>query len=272
MSTTDDWRGRLGRQWAEGAERQDRFLAPFGEAALEALGDVAGLRALDLGCGAGAVTLELARRGAEAVGLDVSPDLVAAARRRAEGVRGVRFVEADAAEAPPPGPFDALVSRFGAMFFDDPVPAWRGLRGVMRPGGRLSVACWRSLKENDWAGLPLRLCEGLTEAPPRLARGAPGPFGWADPDFFAAALEGAGWEEVRWRSVDAALPVGAGDDPVGAAVEMAMGTGPLAARLREADEATREEAARRLRAGFAEHLRDGEVRLRGAVWIVSARA
>jgi SAM-dependent methyltransferase len=275
MSTIEDWRGRLGRDWAERADQQDRFLAPLGELGMERLGPVEGARVLDLGCGGGATTLALHERGAQPVGVDVSPDLLSVAERRAQAARArVRFVLTDAGKAPPPGPFDALFSRFGCMFFDDPMAAWATLRGQMAEGARLAAVAWRSLKVNDWAGLPLRLAGDLTEAPPRQPRGAPGPFGWAEPEVVQPWLEAAGWKGIRWEEADVTLACGIGDDPdpVERAVRFGMEVGPLASRLRGAPEAVRAEAEARLREGMAEHVRDGAAQLRGAVWIVTAQA
>lgn len=275
MPTIDDWRGRLGRDWAEHADQQDRFLAPLGELGLEALGPVEGAKVLDLGCGAGATTLALAERGAQPVGADVSPDLVSTAEKRAQAARArTRFVLTDAGKAPPPGPFDALFSRFGCMFFDDPVAAWTALRGQMAPGAPLVAVAWRSLKENDWAGLPLRLAGDLTETPESQPPGAPGPFGWADKAQVSSWLEAAGWRDLDWGEADLTLPCAIGDDPdpVARAVRFGLEVGPLASRLRGATEETRAEAAVRLRAGLAEHARDGAAQLRGAVWILRARA
>lgn len=278
MSTRERWAGDLGRKWAEMADAQDALLGAFQETAIAALGALEGRRILDLGCGQGTSSFALADAGAaEVVGLDVSPDLLAVATARKEagapGADRVRFALGDAAEATFHDDFDGLFSRFGAMFFDAPVPAWTNLRAAMRPGARLAVVAWRSIKENDWAGLPLRLTADLLPKPEPLKRGAPGPFGWADPDFFAPMLEAAGWKDVAWRAEDRDLALEAGDaaDPVARAVEHALEIGPTSSRLAEAPEAEAEVRAR-LEEGFAAHVRDGAVRLRGAVWVVTARA
>lgn len=275
MSTTADWQGELGRKWAEGSDAQDLALGALGDLGLAQLaaelGGLAGRRVLDLGCGAGATTRALAEAGADPVGADVSPDLLALARARHPGLS---FVLGDAATAPPPGPFDALFSRFGCMFFDAPVAAWSGLRAQMAPGAPLVCVAWRSIKHNDWAGLPLRACAGLYEPFERAAPGAPGPFGWADPDVFAPWLREAGWRSVDWRPDEAPMPLSFGEapDPVARAVAFALKVGPLASRLAEAAPEVRAKAATRLHAALMDRQEGDAVRLPGAVWIVTARA
>jgi len=283
MYAADEWRGAQGRRWAKGAEAQDRFLEAFGEAAMAAQGPVAALSVLDLGCGAGATTVALARAGARVTGVDVSPDLVAMTRARlaAAGLPAetAEAVEADAALAPPPGPYDRLFSRFGCMFFDAPEAAWRTLRRSTAPGGWLTAVAWRTLEENEWASLGFAAArEAFEEAgepfAPAAAPGAPGPFGWGDPLVVRPWLEGAGWREVAFSPLDLSLPAAdpADPDPVESATTRAMETGPVAGRLRDAPAPLREATAKRLRALFAERAERGALELSCAAWIVTAQA
>lgn len=273
MSTAEEWAGDLGRRWAAEADRQDARLAELQKPGLDALGDVAGKRVLDLGCGPGASTLELCRRGAEVTGLDISPDLLAVARARAAAAGlSPGFVLADAATVAFDAPFDALHSRFGAMFFDDPVPAWANLRRAMRPGAALSVTAWRNVKENPWVWTPLRLVGDLLPPIPRNPPGAPGPFGWAEPEVVIPWLQAAGWREVSFAAAEAEMTFGAGPDPAEAAAEATFASGPLSPRLRDLAPEAKAEARARLAAGLAEFVRDGAVRLMGRVWVVTARA
>ncbi|SES65671.1 class I SAM-dependent methyltransferase [Oceanicella actignis] len=284
MTTIEDWKGRVGAEWADKADALDTLLGPSGEAAMRALGPLEGRRVLDLGCGAGATAFALARaagpRG-EVVGVDVSPPLLERARRRlAErpmpDAAPLRFVLADAARWRPDdgAPFDALYSRCGAMFFDDPPAAWAHLRSLTAPGAPLAIACWRGPELNLWASLPLRACADLLAPAPPPAPGAPGPFAWADPARVVPVLEGAGWREVAFTPFDHEVAPELGDDPDPAAraADFAMRIGPLASRLAGAPADLRAEAARRLRAAMAAHLREGAVRLPASAWIVTARA
>jgi SAM-dependent methyltransferase len=280
MATKQDWMGRVGAEWADKSGALDGFLGPSGDAAMTALGLRPGWRVLDLGCGAGTTSFQLAEAvgpDGEVVGVDVSPDLVAKAERRrvARPETPVKFLLADAAEAPLPGPFDALYSRCGAMFFDDPIPAYIHLRAVMKPGAPLAIACWRPAPLNQWAALPLKLARDLlgeTTAP--APSGAPGPFAWAEPEIFEPILSGAGWREVAWAEVDGTFAPSAGDDPdpVRRAIAFTLRIGPLASRLRDAPPEMRAAIAARLEEGFAPLVSDGAVRLKWAAWVITARA
>ena len=146
--------------WAEVRQPLELQLTPLGRPALDALAARPGERILDIGCGGGDTVLDLARRVApdgSIVGIDVSAAVLAFARRAAEGLGQVRFIQADAQTHPfAPASFDAAFSRFGVMFFVDPVAAFANIRRSLRPNGRLAFVCWRALEENPLDFLPLR--------------------------------------------------------------------------------------------------------------------
>ena len=156
----DYWNNQAGGTWAELQEQMDRQLAPLGERAIQALAPVAGEKILDVGCGCGDSTLTLGRAvGAigEVVGLDVSQPMLEVARRRgAESGLKVGFIQADAETTALGDDFDAIYSRFGVMFFDNPTAAFRNLLGALKPGGRLAFVCWRPPEEVDLLNLPFR--------------------------------------------------------------------------------------------------------------------
>lgn len=283
MSEIEEWRGALGGKWARRSAILERLLGPFGDAAMESMGDLGGRRVLDLGCGGGAGTFALARRGATALGVDVSADLLAlaTARRAAETgkARRVGFLLADATRARFGAPMDGLFSQFGAMFFDDPLPAWAHLRRAMAPGARLAVACWRTPKENEWAMLPLAAAKPHLPPWPPAVRGAPGPFAWSIPEeSFAPMLARAGWRRVAWAKLDVAATLGAGmeaehgGDGVAAAIRFAMEIGPLAGRLRAAPEPARRKAVAAVEAAIRNRAEAGRVVVKAAGWIVTAEA
>jgi SAM-dependent methyltransferase len=283
MSTVTEWRGALGAKWAEHSRMLDALFQPFAAAALAGLGDVAGRRVLDLGCGAGDSCFALAEMtGPEGVviGLDVSPDLtaMAAAERARRGASNVALLCSDAAGLRLGQPAEALHSRFGAMFFDRPRDAWARLRANMAPGAPLSVICWRGVKENGWAFLPLAAATPHLPSVAAPPSGGPGPFAWAKPEAsFLPVLQGAGWRDVAYRAVDAELPVGAGlpgfeTDPLEAALAFALSIGPAASRLRGAPARAAAAARAAIREALAATVRDGAARVSGACWLVTARA
>lgn len=265
------WNAQAGETWAEQQDKLDRQLEPLGEAAMDALAPVAGEQLIDIGCGAGQTTMALASRvglDGSVLGVDISVPLLGVARRRAEGLSSVRFLEADA-QTWPFEPAHAVFSRFGVMFFADPAAAFANIHKALKPGGRLAFVCWRPLAENEWMQLPMRAALPHVSVPPPVAGDplAPGPFAFADPDRVRGILGGAGFWDIEITPRDFMI----GGNPLDESVALAMKVGPLGALLRE-NPGQRDAVVDAVRAAMAEHLGPDGVRLPGAVWIVTARA
>ncbi|RED12831.1 class I SAM-dependent methyltransferase [Pontivivens insulae] len=271
MSGLDDWKGRVGQEWAARADAMEGLLGPVGEGALQALGDLSGQRVLDLGCGAGDTAVALKAAGGLVTGVDVSADLIALAKQRDPEIS---WRLADAATAAFDEPFDVLYSRCGAMFFDDPVSAYAHLRGQMVPHARLAIAVWRGAAENGWARIPLDAAEPIlgAEAVRLPPAGGAGPFGWADPEPVLAMLEKAGWRNVRVAPIDRTSIISTGDDPdpITRATAFTMRIGILAARLRGTDKAVRDAVRDALADRFSQHLTPAGVALPAAGWVYQA--
>lgn len=193
----EHWNGEGGRRWAEGQQRMDAVLAPFSRLLLERVPAQAGERVLDVGCGCGDTSLAFADRGAEVLGVDVSGPMLARARERSAGRAALRFVQADAAAHPfDPASYDVLVSRFGVMFFADPVQAFTNLRRGHAEGGRLGFICWQAPEHNPWLTVPQRAAAPFAPEAETPAPGAPGPFAFADPERVRSILGAAGYRDV----------------------------------------------------------------------------
>lgn len=278
MSNSDQidyWNGKAGEKWALHAERLDALLAPFADAVLNRAALQESKLVLDIGCGAGALTLKAADQvgsTGQATGVDVSEPLLAQARKRAEDRHlSARFERADASQYRTRTKVDALISRFGVMFFDDPVAGFANLKQCLKPGGRMTFACWQSLAENDWARAPLEAALPLLPAPPAPPPpGAPGPFAFADQDRVAQILSDAGWSDIviePWRG-NVTLPGDTAEEAAGFMLEI----GPVARLVAEAGI-----DMERVRAALFELLSqhagsDGRVPMPAAAWIVSAKA
>lgn len=264
------WNDRAGRSWAELSDMLDRLLEPFVPLLLDEIGPVAGRRILDVGCGAGALTLAAAGRDASAVGVDISGPLIEAARARAGrlGIAGAQFVRADAQthgfEAQG---FDALISRFGVMFFADPAAAFRNLRFAVRTGGKLACLAWRGPAENDFMTAAERASADLLPQMPGRVENGPGQFGFADPDRAGAILAEGGWLDVATRAVDVACSLP--EDDLRLYVRR---MGPVADLLPTLDDARRSEVERRIDTAFLPYLDGGVARFTAACWMVTARA
>lgn len=269
MTTGSEWRAQVGRSWAESYRLTDRAFSGLTERLLGRIGGCNGQGALDIGCGAGELSLALARGnpGAKVVGVDVSPELVAAARERGETMGNVDFVEADAAHWKPAdfAP-ELLVSRHGVMFFDVPVMAFANLRALAAPGARMVFSCFRNAELNPWASDLAR----LLEIPPLGESTAPGPFAFADQAHVRGVLDNAGWRDIALEPVDFAYVAGAGEEPVEDALELFRRIGPAAPALRALEGGARIRAEGWLRDWLAEHRSGNLVAFPAAAWIVTA--
>jgi SAM-dependent methyltransferase len=267
------WNDTSGQSWVELQGVLDRMLAPFAIRLVDEAFPGAGARALDIGCGAGATTLAMARRlgpAGLALGADISRPLVEAATVAAAdaGLPHARFVLADAqVHAFERHYFDALLSRFGVMFFDDPPAAFANLHRALRPGAPLAFVCWRTPAENPFmtAG-PRAIASLLPPAPPPDPL-APGPFALADADRTRGLLAGAGWTDVTFERFDVPTEISPDD-----LARYAPRIGGVALALRNADEPTRARILEAVQAGYEPFTQGGVVRFAAAAWLVRARA
>jgi SAM-dependent methyltransferase len=267
----ENWNEQVGKTWAQLHGRLDRQIAPIGRAAMARAGLEPGLRVLDVGCGCGETSIDIAGQVApgQVLGLDVSALLLGIARDAAQGIANLQFEQGDAQVRPFEPDFDRLFSRFGVMFFEDPAAAFANLRTALKPDGRLAFCCWRAPQENPWLWTPLQAAAHLLPPLPPSDPTDPGPFAFADRGRVRRILQGAGFAEVAIEPFDMQMATDSLEDAVGQAFRM----GPLGSALRrsEADEATKRKVEAALREALAKHVADGVVRLAAAAWIVSAR-
>ncbi|ATW02861.1 class I SAM-dependent methyltransferase [Sphingorhabdus sp. YGSMI21] len=274
----EDWAGEMGLKWLASLSLFEEMIAPIGEALLARAAYQDGETVIDLGCGGGATTLAIGEAVApsgKVMGLDISPDLIAAARERADrsDAGNVEFTCADAATAQlPDAPYDRLFSRFGSMFFEEPVSAFKNLHALVRPGGRIDLAVWGPPRDNLWMMEMMGVVRNHVEIPPAVPR-APGPFAFEDLAYLGEILDGSGFTNVDVAAYEALQPVGGIGATPEKAVEFAFASMAVGRALSDKGDAVITAASKELADVFARHHIPGKgVMMKGKVWLVSATA
>lgn len=286
------WNGDGGRKWAARDEAMAGVLAPISDALLARVAPRRARTALDVGCGGGSNTLQLLQHldnPRHILGIDVSAPLLEVARARV-AERGtaplrtaplrtapprtasprIEFLQADAATHDfGDWRFDVLFSRFGVMFFDDPVAAFAQLRRAAHRNARLAFCCWQALDKNPWTALPLKAALTVLPAPEPVAPHSPGPFAFADAAYVREVLAQAGWSDTRIEPYAPTLEFSI-EGGYEAAVRELVNTGPVGRLLAPAEKPTREAVYAAARRALKDYYRGDTLALAGAVWFVTA--
>ncbi len=269
----DYWNALAGQTWARFQAQLDRQIDPLGREAMRVLAPRAGERILDIGCGCGQTTMELAALvGAEGYvkGADISAPMLEIARARPvlPGAVAPVFEQADAQVASfGDGAFDVAFSRFGVMFFSDPVAAFANIRKALRAGGRLAFVCWRPFVENVWMRAPQQAAAPFMPESPPADPTAPGPFAFADAQRLRGILGDAGFQDVVIEKFDCLI--GGGD--LEQSLELALRVGPLGGTLRAHPELI-SKVSDAVKAALAGYMTPQGVLMPAASWIVRAKA
>jgi SAM-dependent methyltransferase len=271
VEQAQSWNGNEGEAWAAGQDRYDTAVGAYNTRLLDAARISTDDRVLDIGCGCGESTRGAARLAAagSALGVDLSAPMLERARRRAreEGIENVTFEQADAQVQPfETGAFDIGISRFGAMFFEDPVAAFRNIGTALRPGARLALIAWQPLEKNEWlSAFRASIAMGRTLPAPPV--GTPGPFGLAEPVAVRGILGRAGYVDVDMVGLEEPFEVGAdADDAFGFVRTIPVVNG----MLQDLDDTAREQALAQLRATLVAHETARGVILGSSGWLITA--
>jgi ubiquinone/menaquinone biosynthesis C-methylase UbiE len=269
------WNGPSGQRWADRHAAQEILLGPIADILIASAGPKPGERVLDVGCGSGATTVAFARAVAPngfALGLDVSEPMLSQARALAPKDLPLDFVLADATvHRFEPASFDLLTSRFGVMFFADPVASFTNLRRALKPTGRLAFACWREPRENPWMMAPLMAVYKHVPKMAPVGPEEPGPFAFASEERVTRILKGAGFASVAMQphKVEMDIAIGGGLD---AAVDGSLQIGPASRALQGHPPETYAAARASIREALTPFVKGQSVALPGAIWIVTAKA
>ncbi|HYA18624.1 MAG TPA: class I SAM-dependent methyltransferase [Bryobacteraceae bacterium] len=262
------WNGFDGEYWVRQQARLDRTLEPVLAPLVEFAAPKPNETVLDIGCGCGATTIEFACRAARVIGIDISEPMLALAAERLRPFPNAGLRHGDAAALPLSDiAADLIVSRFGVMFFGDPVAAFTNLRTALVPGGRLRFACWRSISENPWLQIPLHAAYEHVPRLPKPDPEEPGPFAFADTERVTRILTAAGFSTPSFTKLDIRMHVGS---DLESAVRQSTEMGPAKRALADQPEDLRNAAIESIRRALASYVTPAGVTLSGAVWLVGA--
>jgi len=262
----DYWNSASGKKWILFQETLDTVFHAVNDRLLSRADPKPGEKVLDVGCGTGATTRDFAAKvgpGGLAFGIDISQQLLdrAEERRAADQTDHVNYLLADAqTHSFTQNDFDLLTSRFGVMFFADPVAAFANLMSALRPGGRLSFASWSAMAENPWFKIPRNAAVALLGEPPPKPSTAPGPLAFADKDYVLDILRKAGFSDCTAEVEQVTFFFPGGVDEV---ASLASNIGPAARILKEFDGSPADvaEIGRRVADAFQPYAVDDGVRI-----------
>lgn len=274
----EHWSGKAGEVWVREQAMFDGLMAPVLDLLLNRAGLQAGDRVVDIGCGTGAGLIaeaELVGEDGHVTGLDVSGPMLELAKERlsAAGVTNATFLLADA-QSHEFGDMaaDHLVSRFGVMFFADPVAAFANMRGALKPGGRMTFVCWAGMDGNPWFRVPAEAAKSVVGAPAPQDPRAPGPMAFSEASYVRGILDGAGFAGIGLTTEEITLtPVGDLEQNA----TFASREGPAGRIVKDMGGGRKEYAAvaQRLRTELKPYeTPDGALRIPGRVHVVSATA
>jgi SAM-dependent methyltransferase len=266
------WNGVSGHAWIDAQELLDRLYKPFEDLLVDVVAAESPDSVLDVGCGTGATTVAIARRltaTGRATGVDISEPMIAAARARAQDAHvPAHFICGDArVHSFAAASVDMIVSRFGVMFFDDPVRAFTNLRNAATDNATLRCIAWRSGEENPFMTTAERAAAPLLPALPPRQSDAPGQFGFANEHRVSRILADSGWSDVDLRPIDVPCSF-----PEKALVPYVTRFGPLARVLPDADDETRARVIATVRPAFDRFVHGDEMRFTAACWMIAAAA
>jgi SAM-dependent methyltransferase len=273
--TRDDqaklWNGSAGCAWVEAQALLDRILQPFEDLLIEAVSASGARSVLDIGCGTGSTTRGIAKllgASGNCVGVDISEQVIATARTLAEQQRvPAKFICADAqTHSFEPAGFDTIMSRFGVMFFADPVRAFANLRNAASKEATLCFVAWRSPAENRFMTTAERAAASLLPNLPARRADAPGQFGFADARRVQSILAESGWRDIDIQPIDVACTL-----PENELSRYGARLGPVGIALREVEPRTRDQVVAVVRKAFEPYVHGDEVRFTACCWRVDAR-
>ena len=267
------WNHKKGKLWVSLGPRIDDMFGPLGDEALKVLAPQKGENVIDIGCGTATTSLKLAgllgRKGS-VIGMDISKPILEYAKQNAKenSIKNIEFVLADAqnycfmADS-----YDAIFSRFGVMFFDDPVAAFSNILKGIKSGGRLTFVCWADRSANDWIEVSTNIASKFLELPPKSAPRDPGPFAFEDPLYLNEVLSDSGWSEISIENYSVTNVVGKSTK---AAADFLSRMGPMSVPFEDSEDSVKRKVIDSLEKCFADYVTTRGVEMHFSAWIVTA--
>ncbi|WP_299148049.1 methyltransferase domain-containing protein [uncultured Tateyamaria sp.] len=267
------WDASAGPAWVALQGQMDALIQPVLDLVLERAGLRPGERVLDIGCGTGASVLQaldqVGDRG-HVTGVDIAASMLELAKGRLGGRANVDLLKSDAQTHVFTTDYDALISRFGVMFFADTTAAFANMARALAPGGRIICAAWGPAPHNPWFMEPAGAAADVLGSMPKVDRTEPGPFAFEDAARTCALLQAAGLEDIQATQIDLHLtPLG----DLSQAADLCCQIGPADRALRhhEANPAQRRAVADRIAARFAQYQEGDNLRIPASINLFTAR-
>ena len=281
MSTYDEnsesqtfWNEEGGQQWVNNIDSVETFIQPLSEQLLDTVLPASGEQVLDVGCGGGLTSIKIAQlvgSDGSVTGVDVSRPIIDIAIERGKEIENLAFELGDAATWDfKEESYDIITSRFGVMFFDEPVAAFANLHKALKRSGRMVFLCWRKLEENPWMARTAKAAFEIVPPPqdtPAPDPTAPGPFSLGDRAHLESVIKLAGFTDIEVKAVDQGLHMGDLDD----AVKFFLKMGPAAEIAKNASEQQTQQIIGAIMQVLSEYDTPQGVVSPAAAWIVSAR-
>jgi len=269
--TDDYWQQEGGTKWVDNIEQTEASLKPLSDRLLHSAAPAKDDFVLDVGCGGGATSIEIAEcvgPGGDVLGVDISPPILAVANDRGSQIENLQFTQADAGSIDfGKARFDLIFSRFGVMFFTDPVAAFSNLRRSLKPSGRMVFLCWRSMEENPWMGEPANAAFAIIPPKQKPDPDAPGPFSLAEEEKLLSLMKQSGFGDIQLEAVDIPMQMG----NINEAVDFMMRVGPAETVLAEATTEQKAAIEKAIHGALSKYETTEGVRPPAAGWIATAR-
>ena len=267
------WNEKKGEIWVSLESKIDKMLGPLGDQAIKILKPKVGEKILDIGCGTGSTSQTLSKLVGESgiiTGIDISKPILNFAQKQKENkkIKNINFIQADAQNHQFSDlNFDAVFSRFGIMFFEDPISAFKNIKKSLSCNGRLTFVCWSKREDNDWINLSSNVASQFLELPPKANPKEPGPFAFEDYFYIEEILTKSGWKNIKIKAYKQNIVIGKTLDY---AADFLSRMGPMSVPFENANEQTKEKVISALKECYSQYFTAKGVEFHFSSWIVSA--